>query len=474
VEGLFDVVYSRGEVEGRRGGEEERATGVIIYKPDQVRLILGDWPKVVAHIPGLGGPPTPFAIAHKLPDVFWSLVYHFGGDDDGGVDEMMKRACPNMEWDHLERGGRKRMLSQKAEENLIQQLAQEEESEPLGHEVGQMYAMYEAHLTRVTTSEGAEELVALASELAGNDDGEGTTFNWALCLSLVAKARVNAQLERLREEGGGRTGSSVAETARMAMNASRHPGKWPIEWHCVYFLVKSLGMLLGGLDMEVMGSSEEEGDDEGEEEGEEEGDKIETDDNNNDEGSDDDYSYSYDDMEETGDGDGDGDPEGDDQMGHDNEKCATIPIKDLFDGLIERLKAEQGACKGPLSHMLPLLRREWARAYLLAGISLHLQGIRESALEKYKALPEALGLLEPDDLPNSFCHRWLALMVDVLSTMVVEGMKTDGHIGDEWQTLDDRAKGLLQPETAKPTTWEKNAVKNLRMIICLTMGGGYE
>ena len=482
VVGLFDVSYSRGEVEGRRGGEKESAT-VKIYKPEEVNLILADWLNLVAHTPFRDRLPTPFLIAHALPDVFWSMVYQFGGDDAGGVEQMMKRACPNMNWDHLERGGRTRVLSLKAQENLTQQLAQGKESKTPAHQVGEMYQKYEAALSKVTTSNQAEEILALATGLAGKDNG-GDTVNSALCHSLVAKARVNAQLERLREEGGGGIGRSTAETALMAMNDSTHPGKGPIEWHCVYYLVKSLGLLFGGLTMEDMGSSDEEGDEEGEEgeegeeeegeeeEGEEEeGDEIKTDENNNDEDSYEDYSYSYDDIEETcDDNDSDGDREGDDTMGDDNEKRDTIPVKDMFDGLIERLKAKQGTCKGPsLSRMLPLLRRELARAYLLSGISLHLQGIHESALEKYNAIGGALRLLESNDLPSRFCHSWLALMVDVLSAMVVEETKTDGHIRDAWQKLDDRAKGLRQLP-AESTDWEKNALKNLQMIIKLRGG----
>jgi hypothetical protein len=87
------------------------------------------------------GPPKtedgrlrPVLIAQLSPRVFWSLVYHCGGGDGGSsggedrqptatkpsVEDMLRTILPQLDWSHLDRGGRLRALSEKARENLRQ------------------------------------------------------------------------------------------------------------------------------------------------------------------------------------------------------------------------------------------------------------------------------------------------------------------------------------------------------------------
>jgi len=93
------------------------------------------------------GPPKtedgrlhPVLIAQLSPRVFWSLVYHCGGGDDGSsggedrqltaprpcVEDMLRTVLPQLDWSHLDRGGRLRALSEKARENLRQTTANKE------------------------------------------------------------------------------------------------------------------------------------------------------------------------------------------------------------------------------------------------------------------------------------------------------------------------------------------------------------
>ena len=93
------------------------------------------------------GPPKtedgrlrPVLIAQLSPRVFWSLVYHCGGGDDGSsggedrqltaprpcVEDMLRTVLPQLDWSHFDRGGRLRALSEKARENLRQTTANKE------------------------------------------------------------------------------------------------------------------------------------------------------------------------------------------------------------------------------------------------------------------------------------------------------------------------------------------------------------
>mmetsp|Transcript_28798 Transcript_28798/g.58696 ORF Transcript_28798/g.58696 Transcript_28798/m.58696 type:complete len:773 (+) Transcript_28798:91-2409(+) len=75
----------------------------------------------------------PVSIAQLSPRVFWSLVYHHGIHEKKkqlsssrklgkpSVEDMLREFIPHLDWSHLDRGGRKRVLSEKAKENLRQE-----------------------------------------------------------------------------------------------------------------------------------------------------------------------------------------------------------------------------------------------------------------------------------------------------------------------------------------------------------------
>jgi hypothetical protein len=69
----------------------------------------------------------PLSIAHLSPRVFWSLVYHCSRAEqnqssaNATVETMLQSLIPHLDWSHLDRGGRKRNLSEKARENLRQE-----------------------------------------------------------------------------------------------------------------------------------------------------------------------------------------------------------------------------------------------------------------------------------------------------------------------------------------------------------------
>ncbi|KAL3779245.1 hypothetical protein HJC23_010892 [Cyclotella cryptica] len=72
----------------------------------------------------------PASIAQMSPRIFWSLVYHYNRDEEKrssdvshtlSVEDMLKSLMPQLDWSHLDRGGRKRVLSEKAKENLRQE-----------------------------------------------------------------------------------------------------------------------------------------------------------------------------------------------------------------------------------------------------------------------------------------------------------------------------------------------------------------
>jgi len=69
----------------------------------------------------------PVAIAQMSPRVFWSLVYHCSEaakkdqiPTQPSVEDLLQSTMPHLDWTYLDRGGRKRQLSEKARENLKQ------------------------------------------------------------------------------------------------------------------------------------------------------------------------------------------------------------------------------------------------------------------------------------------------------------------------------------------------------------------
>ncbi|KAL7448548.1 hypothetical protein ACHAWC_000714, partial [Mediolabrus comicus] len=65
----------------------------------------------------------PVSMAQLSPRVFWSLVYHYNkanqndSSANASVETMLQSTMPNLDWKHLDRGGRKRNRSEKAREN---------------------------------------------------------------------------------------------------------------------------------------------------------------------------------------------------------------------------------------------------------------------------------------------------------------------------------------------------------------------
>ena len=60
-----------------------------------------------------------------IPSYFWSLVHHCSNSSlsvTTSVEDMLKYMQPELDWSHLERGGRSRTLSEKAKENRRQEL----------------------------------------------------------------------------------------------------------------------------------------------------------------------------------------------------------------------------------------------------------------------------------------------------------------------------------------------------------------
>ena len=63
------------------------------------------------------------------PGVYWSMVYHYNLNVDPNhplcsAEGMLRLAMPTLDMSHLDRGGRKRVLSEKAKENERQQKEQ--------------------------------------------------------------------------------------------------------------------------------------------------------------------------------------------------------------------------------------------------------------------------------------------------------------------------------------------------------------
>ncbi len=73
----------------------------------------------------------PVLIAQLSPRAFWSLVYHCSEASKNDrstmrqcAEDMLRSILPELDWSHLDRGGRMRILSEKARENLKQQTNQ--------------------------------------------------------------------------------------------------------------------------------------------------------------------------------------------------------------------------------------------------------------------------------------------------------------------------------------------------------------
>jgi hypothetical protein len=132
---LYTISYSKG-IEGRGCYEEEveiiglnvlKSVLESVYNTDSSDGF--DDKKV-----GEGsndGRLRPVLIAQLSPRAFWSLVYHCheatkieSSTTQPSVEDMLRSTLPHLDWSHLDRGGRMRVLSEKARENLNQQVAE--------------------------------------------------------------------------------------------------------------------------------------------------------------------------------------------------------------------------------------------------------------------------------------------------------------------------------------------------------------
>ena len=106
----------------------------------------------------------PVSMAQLSPRVFWSLVYHYNKGEqnelsaDATVETMLQSTMPHLDWSHLDRGGRKRNLSEKARENLRQE---KKAALPLASGTGE---------DGVKAIEEMEESILEAAMPSGNDD----------------------------------------------------------------------------------------------------------------------------------------------------------------------------------------------------------------------------------------------------------------------------------------------------------------
>ena len=96
VVGLYDVTYSKGEVEGQRGSVSKQH--VTIFELEEVKRSLRDWKGLRKTVvdPPEDPNPRPYLFAQFMPDHFLSLVFHFRGAASS-VDDMFKQACPDMD-----------------------------------------------------------------------------------------------------------------------------------------------------------------------------------------------------------------------------------------------------------------------------------------------------------------------------------------------------------------------------------------
>ncbi|EED95543.1 predicted protein [Thalassiosira pseudonana CCMP1335] len=135
---LYTVSYSKG-IEGRGKYEEQveiiglDALKAVLQSVYNSRSSSGDDDDSEEEGENVDGREMlrPADMAQMSPRVFWSLVFQCTRTEEKkaastqqqhhpSVEEMLQNIMPNLDWSHLERGGRKRNLSEKAKENLKQ------------------------------------------------------------------------------------------------------------------------------------------------------------------------------------------------------------------------------------------------------------------------------------------------------------------------------------------------------------------
>jgi len=127
---LYTVQYSKG-MEGRgRYDEKVEIIGLVALKAVLNHVYdssngTGEEEDEVGGEGSQDGRLRPVMIAQLSPRAFWSLVFHCKESAQAStsplsVEDMLRSTLPQLDWSHLERGGRKRVLSEKARENKRQ------------------------------------------------------------------------------------------------------------------------------------------------------------------------------------------------------------------------------------------------------------------------------------------------------------------------------------------------------------------
>jgi len=127
---LYTVQYSKG-MEGRgRYDEQVEIIGLVALKAVLNHVYdssngTGEEEDEVGGAGSQDGRLRPVMIAQLSPRAFWSLVFHCTESAQAStsplsVEDMLRSTLPQLDWSHLERGGRKRVLSEKARENKRQ------------------------------------------------------------------------------------------------------------------------------------------------------------------------------------------------------------------------------------------------------------------------------------------------------------------------------------------------------------------
>ena len=123
---MYQVSYGKG-IEGRgRFTEQVEIIGLDALK-STIRVVYNSKASDDEHGNNDGREMLrPAAIAQMSPRMFWSLVYHSTRAESptssaSSVESMLRETMPDLDWAHLDRGGRKRNLSEKAKENLRQE-----------------------------------------------------------------------------------------------------------------------------------------------------------------------------------------------------------------------------------------------------------------------------------------------------------------------------------------------------------------
>ena len=162
---------------------------------------------------GQDGRLRPVMIAQLSPRAFWSLVFHSTEAAHGALttqlslDDMLRSTLPQLDWSHLERGGRKRALSEKARENLRQ-------SQPAVDDTSQNHDGGEEE-TRAIEELGESALnAAIAEDAEGHDDHEISE----------RERRANAALARF----GGNTNTTTQSPAS-SPSASQRVDNVPVD-----------------------------------------------------------------------------------------------------------------------------------------------------------------------------------------------------------------------------------------------------